>query len=386
MEWYEKSCQDVGYDAEQIAREILLQRLRGTSKSPFRRTDIMNLLNGLFPPINSVDLSDNCSPIYFYEKMNRKIPYILGIDTAEGLSGDNTAMIVINPTTSKIAAEFKSPYIRQDRMGKLVIDFMTRYCPKGLIVIENNRGRELIHTIQNSMFSANLWYDIDKFGDKEKMNQKDYDASAERALGFATTTKTRPILMNTLETMVAEETDKINGKFVVDDICALEKSASGKIAAASGKHDDCIMAYLIAMTVFRQATNLDEWGIYRGMTAPKDYNTPEDKAKRIKELLALMPKELRDLFNFQDKDPVTEAFKYGKQIEQVKLNQEMHDITKRSSANWWSDVDDDSYSEGYNQSTFNQQDYDDAFMDHILGMNNYVDEKTANFNIDDFFS
>ena len=385
MEWYEKSCQDVGYDSEQIAREILLQRLRGTSKSPFRRTDIMNLLNGLFPPIDNIDLSDNCSPIYFYEKMNRKIPYLIGIDTAEGLSGDNTAMIVINPVTKKIAAEFKSPYIRQDRMGKLVVNFMTRFCPKGLLIIENNRGRELIHTIQNSMFSANLWYDIDKFGDKEKMNQKDYDTSAERALGFATTPKTRPILMNTLETMVSEETDKINGKFVVDDICSLEKSATGKIAAASGKHDDCIMAYLIAMTVFLQATNLDEWGIYRGMTAPKDISTPEDKAKRIKELLSLMPKEIRDFFNFQDKDPVTEAFKYGQQLQQVKLNQEMHDVTNRSNGgNFWDDLDDTP--SVYNTPAYSQDDYDDAFADRILSMNNYVDEKTSNFDIDDFYS
>ena len=317
LEWYEKACRGVRYNPEQIAREIQLMRLRGTSKSPFKRSDIMQLIHNMDEVMSQVDYSDNCSPICFYEKMDRRLKYIIAIDPAEGLAGDNMAMVVISPYTEKIVAEFKSPYIHQTKMSRLLVKFMDNYCPKAMIVIENNKGRELIHAMQETRYASQIWYDVDKLEGKEMVDES-AETRMQKALGFNTSTKTRPLLYNLLETMVAEENEKINGRMVVDDICALERNPNTmRIAAAQGKHDDMIMAYLIGLFVFRSASNLEDWGIYRGMTLPSEHKeqTPVDLLKKITELAKMMPPEMQKYFIAENKDPVTEAAKYAKEVD-----------------------------------------------------------------------
>lgn len=310
-EWYELACKGVNYDPEQIAREILLKRLRGSSKSPFKRTDIMFLLNNVESPVDNVDYSDNCAPIYFYEKMNRSYPYLIGIDPAEGLSGDNMAMVVVNPYTEKTVAEFKSPHTNQTKMAKMVVKFMDKFCPKALLIIENNRGRELINRLRETHYSDHLWYDVDKLEKKESVNTKELNFDAERAIGWNTSTKTRPMIFGTLETLVTEEPDKVNTRMVVDDVCSLEKNpTTGTIKAANGKHDDVVMAFGIVHTVFRTATNLDEWGIIRGSIAPDliDRENPESKMKILKQLFDILPDDLKASLGITEmnKDPVQE--------------------------------------------------------------------------------
>ena len=377
-EWYEKACRGVRYNAEQIAREINLMRLRGTSKSPFRRTDIMALINNVREPIDSIDYSDNSCPIYFYEKLDRRTRYIMSIDPAEGLSGDNMAMVLINPYTEHIAAEFKSPYIHQGKMGKLVVNFMRKYCPKALIVVENNRGRELIHALQDSPYCDRLWYDIDKLEGKDMVNDTD-ESRAQRALGFNTSPKSRPLLFNLLEYMVAEENEKIYGKFVVDDICALERNpVTGKISAAQGKHDDMIMAYLIGLYIFRNASNLEDWGLYHGMRAPSgEPDSPKATVEKLKELASMLPPEVRNLFMPQDKDPVAEAWKYAKQVQDIRVSQtlkqrEMNDLTG---------VSDDEFEDDLPMelTEANLQNYYSQFDDAIFGQNIFDKDKDIDY-------
>lgn len=377
-EWYEKACRGVRYNAEQIAREINLKRLRGTSKSPFKRTDIMTMINNVDQPISTVDYSDNGCPIYFYENLDRRTRYILSVDPAEGLSGDNMAMVLINPYNEHIAAEFKSPYIHQGKMAKLVIRFMNRYCPKSLIVVENNRGRELLHALQDSVYASQLWYDSEKLESKEMVNDT-YESQAQRALGFNTNTKSRPLLYNLLDTMVAEETEKINGKFVVDDICALEKNpVTGRIAAAQGKHDDMCMAYIIGLFVLRNS-DLMEWGIYRGMTPPKDQTTetPKEKANKLAELASMLPENIRNLFTPTDKDPVEESWKYAKQIQQARMENDLAANKAKIFAGQYTEDDITSdYSADYAQ-------MQNSLDDDILAMNFYDKDKDIDYS--DFF-
>ena len=380
LDWYEKACRGVRYNAEQIAREINLKRLRGTSKSPFRRTDIMALINQVEEPIDHVDYSDNASPIYFYEKLDRRLHYLISIDPAEGLSGDNMAMVVINPYTERIAAEFKSSYIHQGKMSKMLVRFMNKYCPKSLIVIENNRGRELIHALQETQYGGQIWYDVDKLEGKDMVNDNP-EARMQRALGFNTSPKSRPLLYNLLDTMVAEENEKINARFVVDDICALERNPNtGKIAAATGKHDDMIMAYLIGLYVFRNATNIEEWGIYRGMTMPTSVKdtTPEAIAAKINELAQMLPPDMRKFFVRENKDPVTEARKYYEDINR-QLQQQNAARDAYNELRGVVDDDDDSYGD-----TINMGDprYQQALDEEIVNINLY--NKDDNFDINDW--
>ena len=325
-EWYEKACEGVRYNPEVIAREINLQRLRGTSKSPFKRTDIMYLINNVLEAKETVDYSDNLSPIRLYDKLNKRTPYLLVVDPAEGLSGDNMAMSVINPYTEKPVAEFESPYITQPKMAKMIVKFMDNYCPKSVIVVENNKGRELLHNLLDSKYAANVWFDTDKLGNKESIDKNEPDTSGEKALGFNTNTKTRPILYGILENMVSEEPDKLNSKLLVDAICALERTRTGRIEAAQGKHDDMVMAYLIGICVRRMSTNLEDYGIVPGSIDPAEKEgkpkTTQEVLAKLKELAELLPENMRKQFFAQDKATL-EADKYKKEMQIAVAKQSM---------------------------------------------------------------
>lgn len=370
--WYEQSCQDLSYDPEQIAREINLKRLRGTSRSPFRRQDIMSLISHMMEAKDSIDFSDNLCPIKFYDKINRKIPYIISIDPAEGLSCDNMAMSVINPYTEKPVAEFESPYIRQDKMAQMVVKFMDKYCPRSMIVVENNRGRELLHCIQATHYAQNLWFDVDKLGAKEVINNKEVDTSAERALGFNTNPRTRPLLYGVLESMVFDEQEKLCTKMLVDSICSLERTRTGRIEAAAGKHDDMCMAYLIGIYVLRNSSNLPEWGIVRGAQEPKDTDGPrtqEETIAKLKELAELLPPDVRKLFIREEKDPVKDSFEYAKQIQSIQAMDELQEYEKRAMV----DDDADLYFPQNNQS------YEDALDKQLYDMMDYHGDSSFKF-------
>ena len=375
--WYEKACEGVRYNPEQIAREINLQRLRGTTRSPFRRTDIMYLISNMQEANDKVDYSENFSPILIYDKINRRTPYILSIDPAEGLSGDNMSMVLINPYTEKPVAEFESPYITQPKMSKMVVKFMDNFCPRAVIVVENNKGRELIHNLLETKYSQNVWFDVDKLGAKEAVNPKEPDTSGEKALGFNTNTKTRPMLYDILESMVAEEPHKICTKLLVDSVCSLERNPHGRIAAAPGHHDDMTMAYLIGILVRRRATNLEDWGIVPGSEDPllrqNKLETPTDVVNKLKELAMLLPENMRSQIFREEKDPVKDAFKYAQELQVVAARQNIHEMDKKSLLD---DYDDD-YMYDVNPDVL------DAALDRDF--NSLIDYKPdSNFDINDW--
>ena len=335
MAWYEKQCQLVGYNEEVILREIELQRLRGSSASPFSRDILTYLGKNKRTPINSIDLSDNLCYIDFYEVLNKDYHYILSIDPAEGLSGDNTAFTLINPYTLASAAEFKSPYISPPDMFKLICKFMDKYCNKSLIVIEANRGRELINRFLESKYRYQLYYDKDKMNAKVVETHNRYgalrrQANERRAYGFDTTASSRPILFGILETFVNERRDILYTQNIVSDILTLERRPTGKIEAANGEHDDSLMSYLIGLCVYFNAKNLEDFGIYRGETEPDAISTkdnPKVIIEKMKNIMNILPDEYKKLFSesIQQKNPVDEANKYERQIRQIqRQSNQMH--------------------------------------------------------------
>jgi hypothetical protein len=179
--------------------------------------------------------------------------------------------------------------------------------------------------------------------------------------------------------MVAEENEKIYGKNVVDDICALERNpVTGKISAAQGKHDDMIMAYLIGLYVFRNASNLEDWGLYHGMRAPSGApDTPEATVDKIKELASLLPPEIRNIFMPQDKDPTAEAWKYMKQVQDSRV---ADSLQRREINNLMGvDTDDDEDDLPMELTEANLQTYFSQFDNEIYSINDYDKDKDIDY-------
>lgn len=329
VSWYEQQCKLVDYDEEQILREIELQRISGSNASPFKRSDMIYLSNNKKKPLKSIDYSKNLCPFNIYEELHKEYAYILSIDPSEGLSQDNNAVSLINTYTQAVAAEFKSPYISQPDLVKLCVQFMDEFCPKAMIVIENNKGRECINCFLQTRYRYNLWYDKDKLNQRIVESNDEYgalktQANIRRSFGI-TTGSNRNAYYAILENYVNERKDILYTEYIVEDIIKLIRKPSGRIEAGPDAHDDNIMSYLFGLYVYYNATNLDEFNVVRGASAPSNItanDSPEAVKTKIKSLLNYLPDEMKSVFKeiVEEKDPVSEAKKYEEEIQQYQRN------------------------------------------------------------------
>ena len=312
MDWYKMQCSLVSFNEEVIMREIDLQRIHGSDLSPFKRSDVMYLLQHVQKPIQEIDLSKNLCPFKIYERLKRSTPYMCCIDPAEGLAGDNTAVTFINPYTLKPAVEFKSPYISQPDMCDILCQFMDRFCPKCMIIIESNRGVEMINCFLKTNYQYQLYYDDNKLNKAhEEMHDKfgrlKRQAYERRAYGI-TTGRNRDEYIRVLETLVVERKDILISEYLVDDIAGLiRKPPHGRVEAGPGKHDDNVMSFLFGIYLYNvlPPEKLEEYGIVRGAQDYSDdyttsepsgkHQTPIQQLQRLKEMLPGLPKEMQDL-------------------------------------------------------------------------------------------
>lgn len=331
MAWYENQCGLVDYDSDKILREIDLQRIQGNEESPFKKSSLVHIARNKKTPIQKINLSKNLQPILIYEKINRKISYILSIDPSEGLALNNNAFTLINPHTEMVVAEYKSPYISPPDYFRMLCQFLTEYCPKSMIVIEANRGRELINRFLESKFRYQLWYDSDKLTAKKVQNTGKYGeerkaANERRALGFDTTVQSKPLLFSIIERFMEEELNKVCTEYIVKDVTCVIRKPNGKIIMGAGDddegegHGDVLMSYLIGLYVLYNAKNLDEFGVHPGSSEPLDPNrelTDDEKISKMKELVGGLPPELQEMFNtvLKQKNPVDESMKYEREIQ-----------------------------------------------------------------------
>lgn len=266
-EWYQKVCAVSNWDKIKIKREVLLQRIRGTSESPFDPDDL-DTINGFRKESIDEIMVNKIFTLYVYEKLDKTVPYIMGVDCATGVNNDNTVLMIIDPYTLHPVACMKTPLADAVETAQNIIHVVNRYIPKALVAIESNHlGSAIIAILKRSSIAANLYYDIDKAMvpdvetrlDKHGMVMN--DPNNRRFYGVATTATTRPMMMQILLRHVAERKSDFICRELIDDLNNLIQKASGKIEAAQGEHDDVVMAYLIALFVYYHGSKLSRYGI-----------------------------------------------------------------------------------------------------------------------------
>lgn len=374
--WYREQCQLVSYDRETIMREIDLKRLHGSSLSPFDREDILYLIDHVKEPKEYKRYPVAPEDILIYEDIRREVPYILAVDPSEGLGTDNNSMQLINPYTLASAAEFECNYISQPVFSKLVCQFMDDYCPNAMIIIENNRGREMINCIRSSKYMFRLWYDNDKMLEvKEKVNQygsEVRDAYERRAYGLSTSGHNRPQMYSILEKFVREEKKSLVGKKLVAAIsCLIRKPGTGKIEAGGNGHDDAVMAYLIGIYVYLYAQNLETFGIHPGMSDPlldpiHNIKKKEDPMEQLRAIYSSLPPEMQALIgpSLMEKTDQQRAAQYNREVQMAKAQNEITRLMNPNNSGYWGN-----YYQDQNSNNYIGQDQWASFDNQIIKMN-----------------
>lgn len=270
-------------------REILLQRLHGSSLSPYAREDIEYIISTQQVPKD--EYSFTLLKYYkfsVYEELDRSIPYLVGVDCSTGTLGDNNAITILNPYTVKPVAEFDCSYIGETLYEKLITELVKKVIPRAIVIIERNSvGDGIIDHLLNSSIMGNLYYDKDKDLVSNKMTENEtvesmlkHNAKQKTYYGVYTSGASREDMFTILSRHVAEFKDKFVTKNIIRDICSLVKTSSGKIEAASGFHDDSVMSYLMTLYVYYHGNNLERFGFTKGSQEIENQNQgtyrPED--------------------------------------------------------------------------------------------------------------
>ena len=343
--WYEEQCRLVEYKPEVVQREIDLKRMHGSSMSPFSRQDILYIQKHMkTAPIRELDLSKSLNPFKFYKKMKKSVPYFICVDPSEGLALDNNAVEIEHPGTMEVVAEMQNPYITQTDLGRMLIQFMDLLCPNALIIVENNKGRELINFLLRSKYADRVWYDSQKMLEVTESvriaGHEQRQALERRAYGVSTNGTSRPVMMGILERLMREEKYKIYTPYVVNDICALiRKPGSGKVEASAGMHDDNVMAFLLGHYVRYNAKNLEEFGVYEGMygddmeemegfrTKPQKL-TPKQQEEadfmQLRQMFPSLPPDLQEMIQDRLFGPeAKKTMQFKKAREEARTNQQI---------------------------------------------------------------
>jgi hypothetical protein len=268
-------------DKMAIRREILLQRLRGSSQSPIDPEDIEFLISNMKKSDRDLILNGKWRfRIYEHgqglirgqkKELDENIPYLIGIDPASGGGGDNTAITIINPYNLQVAAEFKSPYISGTDLCKLLVTLINEWIPKGILIPEkNSMGIYLIQMIcDETSIRENLYWSESKRQLEEITEESadDYNLKAAsdkyKKYGTYLTKKVRDAMLELLFKHVTECKQLLNTEYLVDDICKLVRTSTGKIEAVKGEHDDNLFSYLHAIYIYYTGDNLEIFGIIK---------------------------------------------------------------------------------------------------------------------------
>ena len=265
-------------------RGVLLQRFRGGQGSFFRQSDIDYIQQHIRQHDYDIFLLQKYH-LYVYKHEIRRpdltsdtpyfdidIPYLIGIDCGTGKNGDNTAICIVHPYTLEVVGEFLSPVIGILDLMR-VITTLAQMLPKALFCLESNMtGVDIIDFVQESQLENRFYHDpraseltknvIEPQHPKMSLTRK---AEAKKHFGTYVTVKTRKMMFNILRDMVSDYRHLIYTEYLVKDICNLVEQKNGNMAAASGEHDDLVMAYLHTLYVLKYGYQLGRFGIDKSL-------------------------------------------------------------------------------------------------------------------------
>ena len=292
-EWFNNIADEIGNPLV-VRREILLQRLRGSSASPYDREDIDYIIDCGQVPIKTVYLQDYYE-MTIYKEFDKSVPYIVGVDCSTGTVGDNNAFTVIDPYTIEPVAEFECSFCGETMYENIIKELVKKYIPRAIVVIERNSvGDGIIDHLMYSPIAGNLYFDKDK--DLLGSTLKDHEtiqsmltkqAKRKTMYGVYTSGASRETMFAILSNHVANYKEKFVCQNVIRDLSRLVKAPSGKIEAGKGskyyKKHTCK-----TITLERDFSKVKKFSRY---FTPEEISKMEElftKGKTVKQVINIM--------------------------------------------------------------------------------------------------
>lgn len=293
--WFKEMCKVVEQNPMKIKREILLQRLHGSSLSPYDTEDLAHIVDMKGKIIEEIFIT-SIFKLNVYSPLARTKCYFIGVDVSNGYGADSSAVTVWDPYEMKTVAEFNSPNIGVTELHKFLKILVKRYLPRSILIIERNaNGNAVIEQLRASEVSHCLYWDNTKdIAVDEKLDTAGfvkYEAQRRKLYGVWTGKNSRQLMFDLLATHVSEHKDKFVGEYIISELLTLVRTKTGKIEASDGKHDDSIMSYLMCLYVYYYGKNLSRYGYIRG-------SIPDEEKRNT----GLIYEEITSLMSDNDKE------------------------------------------------------------------------------------
>lgn len=204
--------------------------------------------------------------IKIFERPKDRFPYVLGGDTS-GEGSDNFTGIVIDNVTENIVAVLK--HEKDETYYTRQMYCLGKFFNWALVGIENN-----FSTYPTKMLSEE--YEYPKLFVREKVDN--FTNRREKAYGFETTKKSRPLILAELQRIFEEEIYKITDIEILKEALTFVKNEKGRPEAQEGCHDDLIMGTAITYNIKSQQSNKIEINEQEfESNVMKDFGFIEDK-------------------------------------------------------------------------------------------------------------
>lgn len=154
--------------------------------------------------------------------------YLVAVDpSGGGMAGDYCAMQIIERSTGLQCAEFRG------RAGLLEIagiaaELAGEYNRALLVVERNNHGHAVLAYLRSSCPYERIF-------------------SIDGEPGWLTTSLTRPAMLECFVRVLHEHPEVINSGRLLEECRTFVRDGGGRMAAAAGAHDDCLMAMSMAL-------------------------------------------------------------------------------------------------------------------------------------------
>jgi hypothetical protein len=179
--------------------------------------------------------------------------YRIGADISEGLDvgrdTDWSVGVVLNASTMDEVATIRVK-IDPDLFAWQLASLGKWYNNAKLIVERNNHGLVTLKFLSDVHIYPDIY--------SEKILDERSSRSA-RKLGFHTTVKSKPLIIDYLKELIREDEIKIRSPKVLDELQTFVNYPNGSMRAQSGSHDDCVMALAIACFGCKMFPAMAEW-------------------------------------------------------------------------------------------------------------------------------
>jgi len=198
--------------------------------------------------------------------------YRIGVDVSEGLEigrdTDWSVAVVIDAEQYEEVALLRTK-IDPDLLAWQLTSLGRWYNNAQLFVERNNHGLVTLKFLSDVHLYPNVY--------SEKILDERSSRTA-RKLGFHTTVKSKPLIIDYLKELIREREIKIHSPKILDELQTFVNMPNGKMAAQYGSHDDCVMALAIATFGCKMFPATQVWekmvAPWRGKPIIKNYNPP----------------------------------------------------------------------------------------------------------------